>query len=398
MENGAYEDEPSSRKLHPHHSLEETPRVPLRKLIRPTELFRMDSSTSPDSHIYEDITSGASAGNSGSSPFRTTSIVRLPNLEFSRPEIQNSNRLPIPENRFYSNSEIEQDSLNSFHRNLTLPLRRANPLRDSVENVISSSVRVTSRERIRAGSAVCENGSTIDENSKYTSGPIPEVHSEQRHAKRRRKKDCKHCKNRTNSEFSSTSEVPVDVPCSERLYEENEFRVEQRNGKSRLGIEPIFSLPEGRLPSFCNSRCEKTGRTSSVYCISNNVNVSGNVGAGQGNVKTLNYDKNDIEARLAHVEVCEDKALITPPKNSRAGMKVNSIYAQEHWHTKDAPIFLTDIKEQSPFQVRLGMHDFFCLQVRHSTFLSDNALEKITTESYHLSEPYWLREDAALLL
>lgn len=378
MENGAYEDEPSSRKLHPHHSFEETPRAPLRKLIRPTELFRMDTSTSPDSHIYEDITSAASAGNS---PFRSSSDARPP--EPARPEVPNSNRHPVPENRYYSNSEIERDSLNAFHRNLTLPLRRVNPLRDSVESVISSSVRVTSRERIRAGPAICENGPAIDEHSKYTSGPIAEVHSEQRHAKRRRKKDCKHCKNRTSSGFSSASEVPVDVPCSERLYEENEFGVEQeRNGKSRLGIEPIFHLPEGRLPSFCSARCEKTGRTGSVYCISNNVNVSGNVqGNGQGNVKTLNYDKNDIEARLAHVEVCEDKALITPPKNSRAGMKVNSIYAQEHWHTKDAPIFLTDVKEQSPFQVRLAMHDFFCLQVRHSTFLSGDAREKITTES-----------------
>lgn len=345
MENGAYEDDPSCKS---YHTLEETPRAPLRKFIRPTELFRMDSSSNPDSHIYEDITSSASTANpSCSSPLR-----RHPNdEELFWPQAQN--RLP----NYYSNSEVDQDSLNSFHRNLTLPLRRTNPLKDSVENVISSSVRVTSRERIRAGTSFRNGAPTIDENYRYSSGPIPEIHSDQRH-RRRRKKDCKHCKNRTNSGFSSSIEIPVDVPCDERYYEDNDFRSEERNHKSMLGIEPIFTLPEGRLPSFCSSRCEKT--LSSVYCISNNVNCS----AGSGNVKTLNYDKNDIEARLAHVEACEDKALITPPKN-RAGMKLNSIYAQEHWHTKDAPIFLTDAKEQSSFQVRetRDVHDFFCLQV-----------------------------------
>lgn len=344
MENGAYYEDDPSCKFH------ETPRAPLTKfIIRPQELFLgiMDSSSSnPDSHIYEDITS--------SSPFhRSPPSALVKDQQFLPNSSSSSSRLP----NYYSNSEIDQESLNSFHRNLTLPLRRNNPLKDSFENVISSSVRVTSRERIRAGT------STIDENYRYSSGPIAEVHDPRHQGRRRRKKDCKHCKNRTNF-TSSTIEVPVDVPCNERYYEDNNRSMDE---KSMLGIEPIFTLPDGRLPSFCtsgacnssssggscccccggnnNSRCEKT--LSSVYCISNNVNCSS---AGSGNVKTLNYDKNDIEARLAHVEGCEDKALITPPKN-RAGMKVNSIYAQEHWHTKDAPpIFLTDAKEQSSFQ------------------------------------------------
>ncbi|XP_051164706.1 uncharacterized protein LOC127283717 isoform X2 [Leptopilina boulardi] len=340
MENGAYYDDDPSCKFH------ETPRAPLRKFIRPTELFRMDSSSNPDSHIYEDITSSAS--NPTSSPFRTqhNNSLCLADNELFLSQVQNTNRLP----NYYSNSEIDHDSLNSFHRNLTLPLRRTNPLTKD-ENLISSSVRVTSRERIRAGTSLHNNDSSIiDENYRYSSGPINiDVHNDQRnHGRRRRKKDCKHCKNRTNSGFSTSSsiEVPVDVSCSnERFYDDNnDFRLETE--KSILGIiEPIFTMPEGRLPSFCNnSRCEK--QLSSVYCISNNVNCSA---VGSGNVKTLNYDKNDIEARLAHVEGCEDKALITPPKN-RAGMKVNSIYAQEHWHTKDVPIFLTDAKEQSSFQ------------------------------------------------
>jgi hypothetical protein len=77
--------------------------------------------------------------------------------------------------------------------------------------------------------------------------------------------------------------------------------------------------------------------------------------------------------RFAHVQdaALDDKALITPPGTKggggdgggggggggggrAAGMKVNSIYAQEHWHAKDSRIFLNDPKDQScdsPFQV-----------------------------------------------
>lgn len=63
----------------------------------------------------------------------------------------------------------------------------------------------------------------------------------------------------------------------------------------------------------------------------------------------------------------DDKALIGPPVKANAstraaGMKVNSIYAQDHWQHKDPRIFLsTDPKDpqDSPFQV----HVFFSLMV-----------------------------------
>ena len=335
MENKAYEDETTLHNLHPQHPLEETPRGRLRKFIRPIELFdHMESSTSPDSHIYEDITAGASKRNS-----------------LSQSEIQDLDRSPLTERilEHYSNSEADQDSFNSFHRNLTLPLRRANPLRNSATNVISCSVRVTSKERTQTDPVIRNFDCTNDDSLRYTSEPIQEVQSEQRPTRRRRKKDCKHCKNKTNSGPSSSTEVPVNVGCKEKFHDENKFLSQEQNGKSRLGIEPIFSLPDGRLPNFCTLRCEKMlGRTSSAYCISNNATVDNN----SGDSKCVNYDNNDIKARLGQIQVCKGNALpVTLPEN-RNGMKVNSIYAQEHWNTKDAPIFLTDFNEQSPFQVR----------------------------------------------
>lgn len=139
-----------------------------------------------------------------------------------------------------------------LQRNMTLPLYRTYGDQRNMSAARSSDRVLSNREK----SALVEEAGA---------------------GRRRRKKDCKHCKLK----------------------------------------EPILALPEGRLPSLC-------GPPASL--------------------------KSDVEARLAH----EDAALITPPK-SRGGMKVNSIYSHDHWHAKDPPIFVTEVKEQSPFQVSMEM-------------------------------------------
>ena len=61
----------------------------------------------------------------------------------------------------------------------------------------------------------------------------------------------------------------------------------------------------------------------------------------------------------------DERALITQPKSNRAGMKVNSIYAQDQWHiTKDPRLFLNDIKDQSsPFQVSIYLQNYIIIVI-----------------------------------
>ncbi|XP_031784781.1 uncharacterized protein LOC100679901 isoform X2 [Nasonia vitripennis] len=248
-----------------------------------------------------------------------------------------------------------------FQRNLTLPLRRTSQSCESIEtNPQSSSVRVTNRERTR--------GSVIDRltrddrnrdsghNDSIVSGTSSNSNTD-RPQRRRRKKDCKHCKIKA-------------IACSaEEAKQRDEHAVyEERSAELRA----IFGLPDVGLCRLAPG-CLSTGVVYAIGCngtdCSNGLMNRGAAGDGLQQSSTM--------PRFAHVQpqpqpqqqqqhqdgtttgssLCDDKALITPPPGSKgsnraAGMKVNSIYAQEHWHAaKDPRIFLNDPKDQnSPFQ------------------------------------------------
>ncbi|XP_015601678.1 uncharacterized protein LOC107270833 isoform X2 [Cephus cinctus] len=343
MENHAYEDEPSSpcTVTREYTRLEETPVANVNS-IQPRELFRELSESHPDAHVYEDIASAL-----------TDEVLRLPSTvprEMPREDEDDnyegevndredifSISKNVPCSRANGNLPGSVESLNSFHRNLTLPLRKSRPN----EKTVTSSACVISREKTKVRS-VQEGPPEGRDNFEVECVP-----NSGRHSRRRRKKDCKHCKNKINSNHVEDVKRHEDVidGCANRLHEDLNPGVITKDNE-RPNIEPIFSLPNGRLPSFVTSRHVKTDpKTSTVFSISNNVNNANSMA-----FKQLNYDKNDIEARLTRYEV-DDKIAVKGKKN-RGGMKINSIYSQEHWSAKDTPIFLTESKEQeqSPFQ------------------------------------------------
>ncbi|XP_046596186.1 uncharacterized protein LOC107227048 isoform X1 [Neodiprion lecontei] len=178
------------------------------------------------------------------------------------------------------------DVISRLQRTLTMPLKR---LPEGRNRDVSRSVRVTGSEK------------------------EPEV-GRARH--RRKKKDCKRCKSRgTESKLAAST-------------------------------EPILALPVGRLPNFQPA----TGSPQTVFAPTNNSAIW-----HLNPIKSLNYDKNEIQDRLGgHVESSHDhtdfKALINTPQKNRATMKVNSIYSQDQWAAKEAPIFFTDVKEHEHFQ------------------------------------------------
>lgn len=219
---------------------------------------------------------------------------------------------------------LSNDHEKSFQRNLTLPLRRDRSGLTQ-DDAIRYSVRIPSNDRNSQFS--CENLETSETSVADTLSDKP--------MKRRRKKDCKHCKMKSNEE----------AKINDNTYDD-----------SRTILEPIFTLPDGRLPNFSNPIDVHNNNTGycvnpcTVFSISNN-NINGTCSNGtctNYDKKTIEYDKNDIDPRLGLIE--EDRALLTPQKH-RNGMKVNSIYSPDQWRIKETPVFIGDFNE--PFQVSL---------------------------------------------
>ncbi|XP_011505652.1 PREDICTED: uncharacterized protein LOC105368347 [Ceratosolen solmsi marchali] len=317
MENRAYEDE-ANKSAHHHHHHHHHPHQQLKQTHNHLQHSQLDEFSfdrvqmsdathqqqmrqnqqliqprhTPDCHVYEDIVAPYSLSLDPSNP-------------------------------------------GGFHRNLTLPLRRTSQSCESIEgNPTSSSVRVTNKERTR--------GSVIDRltrDDRYRDSGRDDSSSTERPARRRRKKDCRHCRTKA----------------FERGIEEAKRRDELAVYEERSAeLRAIFGLPDLSLCRL-GPGCLSAGVVYAIGC--NATDCSNGLVSGDGEPTTV--------PRFAHVQdgALDDKALITPPGTKgggggggggrAAGMKVNSIYAQEHWHAKDSRIFLNDPKDQncdSPFQ------------------------------------------------
>ncbi|XP_012285000.1 uncharacterized protein LOC105702198 isoform X2 [Orussus abietinus] len=324
------------------------------------------ATSSVDAHVYEDIGSG-SDGEAGCAPRP------LPERVSPREPVDRASGAKTEERRgseenpaLARQSSARAPPPGPFHRTLTLPLQRSRDV-GLADQSARASMRVTNQERL-GRSAAC--GPAVPVPAGASDAPLAADRSRSaelqdgdpsaalRQSRRRKKKDCKHCKNKMNANYVEDARrarfTSVQEGCDSRLGDDVPLRNDAK-GPSQAhpvqSMQPLFVLPNGRLPDFAAAavrtpmpKCSVANNANSVFSVSNNVNSTHRASA-----KALNYNKNDIEARLANVEVCEDKALITPEKN-RGGMKVNSIYSQEHWSLKEAPIFITDLKEQGPFQ------------------------------------------------
>ncbi|XP_011302822.1 uncharacterized protein [Fopius arisanus] len=255
MENRGYEDD--SLNLEDQH-------------IHQQQEVTIKVSETPDTHVYEDIIIGMDSPNKS-----------------------------VFDNRL----EMSCTSQGVLQRNLTLPLRRNSEL--NKDEITRYSVRVTSTER-----------NPMPRESKLSDDSLMDMSEKPR---RRRKKDCKHCKMKANEEAKS-----------------NRYVDSGRNPTAN-SIQPIFTIPDGRLPGFGIP-------TSQNSCCVNSCAVFAIGNGGFYDRKVMSYDKNEVEPRLTTLG--EDRALITPPKH-RTGMKVNSIYSQDQWKAKDHGGIVAEFKDQA---------------------------------------------------
>lgn len=310
MENQGFEEERQQPK-------EEE--ASLRELPRDSRPFSFDSS---DGHVYEDI---------------------LPNCPPGAPIDQDASR--EEPSQFDTDREETTVVATTFRRNLTLPLRRGTDL--DLSNVRSFSVRLTSRSRIEEDAELAARESGLPFQAECN-----------RPNKRRRKKDCKHCRNKAVAFNNDQQRQLVRDGENDAVLRRNRDNEQQQqrlqivssgsnDAQAILDPRDFTALMAARLPNTRTN--EKSGvprgDSPSVFSISEKI-------AGSTPAKLSGSERNG-RANLVHsAEINENDVLIESEK-TRPSMRVNSIYSQDRWYTKEPPIFFTDVKEHGSFQVTI---------------------------------------------
>ncbi|KAK1124671.1 hypothetical protein K0M31_006042 [Melipona bicolor] len=283
----------------------------LRKPPHDSRPFSFDSS---DGHVYEDILPGAEY---------LTNCPGAPIGQDAREE---------PSSQFNTNREETTVAATTFtfRRNLTLPFRRGTDLDQSTGR--SSSVRLASRSRIEEEGRLEEDAELA---ARENGLPIAFQAECNKPNKRRRKKDCKHCRSKANAvAFNNDQQRQIDRDGeNDTVLRRNRDNERQRLQIVSSGSNDARAIIESGVPP---------SDSPSVFSISEKIagfpaKLSGSERIGRANL-------------LVHsAEINENDVLIESEK-TRPSMRVNSIYSQDRWYTKESPIFFTDVKEHGSFQ------------------------------------------------
>ncbi|XP_076222662.1 uncharacterized protein LOC116428254 isoform X2 [Nomia melanderi] len=319
----------------------------------------------PDGHVYEDILPGVEQVS------RILSCPKQPqtlNPDHHNPPENPEDRVPrLSPRPSKIRSTADQEAESRFRRNLTLPFRRSSGLDPPCA---SSSVRVTSREKKtgwREDNAETAESVSVDKEREVS----VQTQAESRPNRRRRKKDCKHCRSKAVASYDRDCEIDeneeeavlkrnrdnrrqfqviANDPRSkavassyerDREIDENEEEtVLKRNRDNRRQFQVIASDPRSILDPCdlgilrtCSPALGDTRMGSDALCV---FTISEKVAGSQGDQKYIEYEGDRTE-----------KSVLS--QKGRAGMRVNSIYSQDRWY-KEAPIFCTDSKDGS-FQI-----------------------------------------------
>lgn len=326
-----------------------------------SSFIHTDSAIHTDVHVYEDI--GPSR-----EEFCRISSGYLEESARSRVE-QNGHSFIISNFENNAAEGIRSESSQSiyFQRNLTLPFRRGLLSSTSFPSTSYSIWEKRWKSSKEKKDRSLERNLSDDPRSQDDNGNKNCALSrlrEEDHVKaseKRRKKDYKHCRNKGNF-VNSESQEKINA---------NDEKGKESSGSCLSNETILFQHNDNFLP-LCHSLCKTTeesaesmGQNSSsiaIFSISKKIQQQEQEQHHHRHhheqqhlssraLEYLQYDRNDVETKLANVvETNEDKALIIS-KRSQPNMRINSIYTQDHWYAKEPPIFFTDLKESSAFQV-----------------------------------------------
>ncbi|KAL6442610.1 hypothetical protein ACFW04_002622 [Cataglyphis niger] len=340
MENQGYEEEQSRaeeqstfesryRDRQSHDTIDRSDPVVVRTL-------------SPDSHVYEDISTDTPAAS------KFSERISFPDETREVEDRQSARQAWVDESSSVAATAILD---RSFQQNLTLA--SSAEISANHDSAISSSRAVSGTNE--------DNLEEVSKNPRELPRSIPDgntlesvfssprekdssrdasVQLDRRTNRRRRKKDCKHCRSKL-AVANSCEKLDELTGSEETILRENE--INHRNK------DPDFTSSLLFRDSLLRTQNMK------IYPIVKRTSLE-DISAKSPPIAFLERELHSTASRF----LMNDKMLGQVTENnqnkmlgvSRNGtdMRINSIYSQDRWYGKESPIFYTDVKDQNPFQ------------------------------------------------
>lgn len=303
------------------------------------------TTTHPEGHVYEDIAIGART-DACEIPERTSCSDETPDpretrIDIARQAWTSNPSSPTIESFQQSSTLFSSAGISTNHDSATISSA------SKTSEDVSEKAFGNREPRELAASAlpghVSSSPRTKDDSSQDTSV----TQSDRRPNRRRRKKDCKHCRSKLAGSCEKLDELMIDgkdtilkekgndhsdkhPDTSTLLFRESLLR------SQNIKIYPVVSRTS--LRDTCGAKRNSSAFPASEYGVHATENPAKYL---------LNVENNRMFGQV--VDSAQSKILGV--SGNVTDMRINSIYSQDRWYGKDSQIFYTDVKDQNPFQV-----------------------------------------------
>ncbi|XP_039307411.1 uncharacterized protein LOC105202421 isoform X2 [Solenopsis invicta] len=350
MENQGYEGDHSraaeQSSLESRHR-DQQPRVDTIDVLGEPVLAR--TTTHPEGHVYEDIATGAatdelSEGTISVCPDESRDPDKTENhqsIDLIRQAWLNRPPSPAIDKLFQQGSALTSSAkISTNHDSITTSSWTASS-EDDPEKALGKS-----RNLPPLPGAVSDNMFSSSQANEDSSRDTSVTQSDRRLNRRRKKKDCKHCRSKL-ADASSCEKLDELIASKDAILRENGNNLRGRDSNAstlllreshlrphNIKIYPIVSRASlrdiGVKKSFAAFHASEYG----VHTTDNTAKF------------LLNMENDRMLGRV--MEGAQNKLLGV--SGNGTDMRINSIYSQDRWYDKESQIFYTDVKDQNPFQ------------------------------------------------
>ncbi|XP_011867909.1 PREDICTED: uncharacterized protein LOC105562032 isoform X2 [Vollenhovia emeryi] len=337
MENQGYEEE-QSRVAKEQSTLEFRRRD---QQLRADTIGAIDdpvvarTTTHPEGHVYEDIAIDAGADarerTSGLDESRNSDLEERGPIDFARQAWINRPPSPAIDSPFQRNSTLSSSARISTNHGSTTTLSRT--ASKSGEDV---------PERVFGKSRDLPAPPLAGENEDSSRGDTPVTQSDRRANRRRRKKDCKHCRSKL-ADAGSCEKLDELIDSKDAILRENRNNHKHPDASTLLFRESLLRTQNIKIYPLVRTSLRdidaKKGSSTAFPASEYGVHTAGNP------IRYLLNTENDRMLGKV-VEGAQNKILGVPGNGT--DMRINSIYSQDRWYGKEPQVFYTDVK--NPFQ------------------------------------------------
>jgi len=303
--------------------------------------------THPESHVYEDISSDPAAskfserisfpeGTRETKDHQSTDLARQAWID----EPSSIAATAILDKSFQQNLTLDSAEIGA---NLDSAISSSRAVSRTKEDVLEEASK-NPRDLLRplADGDLFGNVVSLSPREKDSSRDTP-VQPDRRTNRRRKKKDCKHCRSKL-AVANSCDKLDELAGSEDAILRENE--INQRNKDSDFTSSLLFreSLLRPQnikiYPIVKRTSLGDIGVKNSSAFLENELHST-----AENAARFLVNDR-----MLDQVTQSNQNKILGVSRNG-TDMRINSIYSQDRWYGKEQPIFYTDVKEQNPFQV-----------------------------------------------